>query len=93
MALENYIEMRDSVNDPLFMKRREIEFELEEKFSDRFIPRYSMVSFHDLPYSKVYERGTIQLNLINGYLSREFSKEKLYERVLNDLSPIEAFQG
>ena len=93
MALENYIEMRDSVNDPLFMKRREIEFELEEKFSDHFIPRYSMVSFHDLPYSKVYERGTIQLNLINGYLSREFSKEKLYERVLNDLSPIEVFQG
>ena len=91
MALENYIEMRDSVNDPLFMKRREIEFELEEKFSDRFIPRYSMVSFHDLPYSKVYERGTIQLNLINGYLSKEFSKEKLYESVLNDLSPIEAF--
>jgi kynurenine 3-monooxygenase len=88
MALENYIEMRDSVNDPLYKKRRELEFELEEKFSDRFIPRYSMVSFHDIPYSKVYERGIMQLNLINEYLSGGISKEKLHERVLDELPPL-----
>ena len=88
MALENYIEMRDSVNEPLYQRRRELEFELEEKFNDRFIPRYSMVSFHNMPYSKVYERGAVQSNLINGYLSGELSKEKLHESVLNGLSPI-----
>lgn len=90
MALENYIEMRDSVNDPNFKKRREIEFELEKKFSDRFIPRYSMVSFHDLPYSKVYKRGETQLKLIDGYLSKKLSKDQLYDSIMNDLSPIES---
>ena len=90
MALENYIEMRDSVNDPIFKKRREIEFELEKKFSNRFIPRYSMVSFHDLPYSKVYMRGETQLKLIDGYLSKRLSRDQLYESIMNDLSPIES---
>ena len=88
MALENYIEMRDSVNDPLYKKRRELEFELEEKFSDRFIPRYSMVSFHDIPYSKVYERGLMQLNLVNEYLSGGISKETLHDRVLDEIPPL-----
>ena len=54
MALENYIEMRDSVNDPKYKIKRELEFDLENKFWDRFVPRYSMVSFHELPYSEVY---------------------------------------
>ena len=89
MALENYIEMRDSVNDPHFKRRRELEFELEEKFNDRFIPRYSMVSFHDIPYSKVYERGLVQLSLINRYLSNDLSKKKLYEGVLTELTPLQ----
>ena len=89
MALENYIEMRDSVNDPHFKRRRELEFELEEKFRDRFIPRYSMVSFHDIPYSKVYERGLVQLSLINRYLSNDLSKKKLYEGVLTELTPLQ----
>jgi len=29
MALENYIEMRDSVNDPKYKIKRELEFDLE----------------------------------------------------------------
>ena len=32
-------------------------FELENKFWDRFVPRYSMVSFHEIPYSEVFKRG------------------------------------
>ena len=40
MALENYIEMRDSVNDPKYKIKRELEFDLENKFWDRFVPKY-----------------------------------------------------
>ena len=56
MALENYIEMRDSVNDPNYKIKRELEFELENKLWDRFVPRYSVVSFHEIPYSEVLRR-------------------------------------
>lgn len=60
MALENFIEMRDKVADPKFLFRKHVELALEERFPDRFIPRYSMVSFHLLPYSVAQSRGQIQ---------------------------------
>ncbi|HSD68071.1 MAG TPA: NAD(P)/FAD-dependent oxidoreductase, partial [Woeseiaceae bacterium] len=47
MALENYVEMRDTVRDPGFLLRKALAFELERRLPGRFIPRYSMVMFHD----------------------------------------------
>ncbi len=65
MALENYIEMRDSVLDPTFVLQRELSFELERRCPDRFIPRYSMVMFHDeIPYAEAQERGRIQADIL-----------------------------
>jgi kynurenine 3-monooxygenase len=65
MALENYVEMRDTVRDPKFMLRKELSFELERRFPDRFIPRYSMVMFHhQIPYAVAYERGRIQARIL-----------------------------
>jgi len=65
MALENYIEMRDTVRDPKFMLRKELSFELERRFPDRFIPRYSMVMFHhEIPYAVAYERGRLQARIL-----------------------------
>jgi kynurenine 3-monooxygenase len=88
MAIENYIEMRDSVNDPNYKKRRQLEFDLEQKFPDRFIPRYSMVSFHQIPYSEVYNRGEIQLELMNKFLTGEITESNLHTTILNKLHPI-----
>ncbi len=67
MALENYIEMRDTVRDPKYRLRRELSFELERRMPKRFIPRYSMIMFHDeIPYSVAQERGLAQHNLLVG---------------------------
>ena len=81
MALENYVEMRDSVNNESYLKRRELELKLEKKFPKRFVPRYSMVSFHQIPYSEVYRRGKIQFELMSEFLSRDISKPKLYKKI------------
>ena len=88
MAIENYIEMRDLVNDPIYKKRRELELVLEAKFSERFIPRYSMVSFHQIPYAEVYRRGEIQFKLMNQYLSNELTETQLHELIKQQLTPI-----
>ena len=88
MALENYIEMRDSVNDPKYIERRELELDLESKFWDRFVPRYSMVSFHQIPYSKVYDRGEIQMNLMDSFLAGDITKNQLYNKIEERLNPI-----
>jgi kynurenine 3-monooxygenase len=88
MAIENYLEMRDAVNDPVYQKRRNLELELERKFPDRFIPRYSMVSFHQIPYAEVYRRGEIQLKLMNQFLSNEIIEPELYQLINSQLNSI-----
>lgn len=65
MALENYVEMRDTVRDPKFALRKQLAFELERQLPDYFIPRYSMVMFHaDIPYAAAQRRGEIQKTLL-----------------------------
>jgi len=88
MAIENYIEMRDAVNDLNYQKRRRLELELERKFPERFIPRYSMVSFHQIPYSDVYNRGAIQLKIMNQFLSNEINESELNTIIKDQLQPI-----
>ncbi len=65
MALENYTEMRDSVLDAGFLRRKEIALELERRFPNRFIPRYAMVSFHpEIPYAEALRRGAVQEQIL-----------------------------
>jgi kynurenine 3-monooxygenase len=61
MAIENYLEMRDTVRDPKFHLHKALSLELERRHPTRFVPRYSMVMFRDdIPYSVAFERGRIQ---------------------------------
>jgi kynurenine 3-monooxygenase len=65
MALDNYLEMRARVADPQFQLQQSLSLELERRFPQRFIPRYSMVMFHhEIPYRTALERGAIQAQLL-----------------------------
>lgn len=65
LAQENFVEMRDLVATPRFQLKKKIEGELFKKFSDKFIPKYTMVTFMRLPYSVALERGKIQEQILN----------------------------
>ena len=65
MALENYVEMRESVRNPKFHLHKKIEWLIEERHPDRFIARYSMVMFHRIPYAEVQQRGEIQAAILD----------------------------
>ncbi|MDQ2701960.1 MAG: FAD-dependent monooxygenase [Pseudomonadota bacterium] len=64
MALENYIEMRDLVDDPDFLLQRELERALQERHPGRFVPHYTMVTFMRMPYSLALERSEIQRGIL-----------------------------
>jgi kynurenine 3-monooxygenase len=64
MALENYREMSDRVDDPDFLLQRELERKLAERHPGRFVPRYAMVTFRRMPYATAFERGRIQRALL-----------------------------
>ncbi len=64
MALENYLEMRDKVDDPAFLLQRELERLLARRHPERFVPRYSMVTFQRVPYALARARGEVQRQLL-----------------------------
>lgn len=51
LALNNFIEMRDKVADPVFLERKKVEKELGLRFKGRFNSVYEMVSFSHTPYA------------------------------------------
>ena len=60
LAVENFVEMRDRVADPRFLFRKKVELAMEAKYPGRFVPKYSMVTFHRIPYATAMQRGDIQ---------------------------------
>jgi kynurenine 3-monooxygenase len=64
MALENYLEMRERVDDADFLLQRALERSLAERHPGRFVPRYAMVTFRRIPYATAFERGRIQRDLL-----------------------------
>jgi kynurenine 3-monooxygenase len=64
MALENYIEMRDKVDDADFLLQRELEQVLQKRHPGRFIPHYAMVTFMRIPYAVALERSEVQRGIL-----------------------------
>src|SRR5690606_20567080 len=58
MAINNFLEMRSKTADPIFLLQKKIEAVLNDKFPDKWIPSYSLVTFNPhLRYSEAYARG------------------------------------
>jgi kynurenine 3-monooxygenase len=69
LALDNFVEMRDLVNDADFILRKKIESKLHELFPEKWIPLYSMVTFHEkIPYSVAYATGQKQKRIMEDVL-------------------------
>lgn len=65
MALENYHEMRDRVDDADYLLQRELELALQARHPGRFVPHYAMVTFMRIPYRVALERSEIQRMLLS----------------------------
>ena len=70
MAIENYTTMRSTVTDPKYGLKKAIGFELELRLPELFIPRYSMVMFHDMPYSEALDKGELQKAILDELVER-----------------------
>ncbi|MBK6818358.1 MAG: FAD-dependent monooxygenase [Bacteroidetes bacterium] len=84
LALQNFIEMRDLVADPTFLKRKKIEKELGKLFPAIFNSVYEMVSFSHTPYFEA--------------ISCQQAQDRLLEKVMQagefeELIPTEDFKN
>ncbi|NRD43681.1 FAD-dependent oxidoreductase [Corallococcus exiguus] len=73
MAVENFIEMRDSTADPRFLLEKGVEKVLLNAFPGEFVSRYSLVSFSRVPYRLAYGVGTIAGGIVSE-LARELKR-------------------
>lgn len=94
LALENFIEMRDRVADPRFLFRKKVELALEGKYPNRFVPKYSMVTFLRVPYVTALERGQIQDQILTDLCEGiervdDLDWKRAQELVQNQLAPLE----
>ncbi len=77
LALQNFIEMRDLVADPLFLQRKKIEKELGKLYPQVFNSVYEMVSFSHTPYAYAISCQQAQDKLLTRIIQSEIPFEKL----------------
>jgi kynurenine 3-monooxygenase len=64
LAIDNFVEMQDKVNDPDFMKKRKLEMLLEQNYPE-YYSKYSLVTFKpDMSYASAMKLGREQDNLL-----------------------------
>lgn len=60
LALQNFVEMRDKVGDPAFLRRKAWEKRLHRWFPRWYTPLYEMVSFSRTPYAEAVRIAAAQ---------------------------------
>ncbi len=93
LALDNFYEMQDHVDDPAFMAKRTLEMKMEQEIPS-YYSKYGLVTFReDLPYREALRQGRLQDKILldmchggkvpDGSLQDVYSK--LQERLVSSL--------
>lgn len=77
MALDNFIEMRDKVADPRFLLAKKVEKLLEKRFPGKYVSRYSLVTFTNIPYKMAQDAGVVCEGIIDDLLENLDDAEKV----------------
>lgn len=60
LAVNNFIEMRDKVADPAFLRRKAREKTIHRLLPNWYLPLYAMISFSNIPYADAVRRAAEQ---------------------------------
>ncbi|WP_206513851.1 FAD-dependent oxidoreductase [Pseudoflavitalea rhizosphaerae] len=84
LAVNNFTEMRDRVADPKFLLQKKIEAKLNEKFPDKWIPAYSLVTFSPhICYSEALANGMKQEAIMQQIMQRADIESRWDDDVLH----------
>ncbi len=86
LALNNFVEMRDKVADPVFILQKKIESHFSSKHPDKWTPAYSMVTFSPkIRYSEALEKGNRQQVIMDEIMQLENISEKWHSELIENL--------
>ena len=80
--------MRDKTADTKFLLQKKIEQKFAQRYPEKWIPLYSMVSFSNIPYSEAWQVGMKQekmmQNIMNiSNINETWDSEEIMEKMLN----------
>jgi kynurenine 3-monooxygenase len=64
LAKQNFVELRDTANQPAFVARKQIDLLLSRLFPNRWRPLYTMVVHTTMPYAEAMERQRRQERIL-----------------------------
>jgi kynurenine 3-monooxygenase len=89
LAVDNFYEMQDKVADEAFIRKRKIEMQLEQTYSD-YYSKYSLVTFQEnLPYAAAMIRGRAQDRLLLEICSRPDWERMPLEDIYNQVQTLD----
>ncbi len=89
LAIDNFYEMRDHVDDEAFKQKRKIEMLLEKQYAD-YYSKYSLVTFQpDLSYHEAMVRGRLQDQMLLDICRDDHLKELPLHDIYQRLKAIE----
>lgn len=91
LAVNNFTEMRDRVADPSFLLQKKIEARLHEKYPDKWVPAYSLVTFSpQVRYSEALRNGQRQERIMQEIMQepgieQQWDQDELLARIISKL--------
>ncbi len=70
LACKNFVEMRDLVGRPEFMKFKQVEHDLVLNYPEFFKSQYELVTFSTTPYSRALKQGYFNEKVINEIIDK-----------------------
>lgn len=91
MALENFIEMRDKVSDEKFLLQKKIEIAFAQKYPEKWIPAYGLVTFQPyIRYSEALRRSKVQQRIMDQIMKipeidAKWNSQEVFDSILQSL--------
>ncbi len=92
LAIANFVEMRDKTADPKFLLQKRIEARFNEKYPDKWIPLYSMVTYSPhIRYSTALKEGSKQQAIMDKIMAmpeidKIWDSEEVEKEILRHLN-------
>jgi len=92
LALNNFIEMRDKVADPIFLLQKKIEAHFSNKYPEKWTPAYSLVTFSkNVRYSEALSRGLYQQGIMDEIMAlpdieQQWNSTEIENKILEKIS-------
>lgn len=92
LSYRNFLEMSSKTADENFLLRKRIEKRFAEKYQEKWIPLYSMVTFSDRPYSEALEIGDRQTAIMDEIMKmkdidKKWDSKEVEQKILSLLNP------